>query len=176
MKHQCSQIFHWSWNFWERFSLISFLRNFSRIKRWWREELQLPVTTKRSFLSSYKWKKMFERNKQLRLLPKQALCQNYFMFEIIFAKWIWFANSFKCFSDRNIWPPGQRAKMRERIASESFTENPYKIIWGYRTCVGRVKTEVTNHLRRIFRIRVHKAAERNTAGMMNSDKLTETNS
>jgi len=42
--------------------------------------------------------------------------------------------------------------------------------------VGRVKTEVTNHLRRIFRIRVHKAAERNTAGMMNSDKLTETNS
>jgi len=33
------------------FSLISFLKNFSRMKR---EELQLTVTIKRSFLSSYK--------------------------------------------------------------------------------------------------------------------------
>jgi len=45
--------FHWSWNFWEMFSLTSFLKNFSRTKRWWREELQLPVavTIKRSFLN-----------------------------------------------------------------------------------------------------------------------------
>jgi len=33
----------------------SFLKN-SRMKRWWREEWQLPETIKRSFLSSYKWK------------------------------------------------------------------------------------------------------------------------
>ena len=33
-----------------------FLKNFSRMKRWWREELQLPVTIKRSFVTSYKWK------------------------------------------------------------------------------------------------------------------------
>jgi len=38
-------IFHWSWNFWEIFSVILFLKNFSRMKRWWWEELQLPVTT-----------------------------------------------------------------------------------------------------------------------------------
>jgi len=59
----------------------------------WREELQLPVTIKRSFLSSYKWQKMFERYRQLRLFPKQILCQSYFMFWIIFTKWIWFVVS-----------------------------------------------------------------------------------
>jgi len=26
--------FHWSWNFWEIFSVISFLKNFTRMKRW----------------------------------------------------------------------------------------------------------------------------------------------
>jgi len=46
---QCYQIFHWSWNFWEMFSLISFSKNFSRMKHWWREEWQLPVTIKRTF-------------------------------------------------------------------------------------------------------------------------------
>jgi len=117
---QCFPTFHWSWIFWEMFSLLSFLKNFSRMKRWWREKLQLPLTTKRSFLSSYKWKKLFERYRQLRLLPKQILCQNYFMFQILFTKWIWFANSFKCFIDKNIWPPGQRAEMRKRIASKSL--------------------------------------------------------
>jgi len=35
---------------------------FSRLKHWWREELQLPATIKRSFLSSYKWQKLFERH------------------------------------------------------------------------------------------------------------------
>jgi len=38
---QCCQIFDWSWNFCEMFSLISFLKNFPRMKRWWRDELQL---------------------------------------------------------------------------------------------------------------------------------------
>jgi len=33
--------------------------------------------------------------------------------------------------------------------------------------VGRVKTVVTNHLRKMFRSRVHKAAERNTAAWIN---------
>jgi len=27
-------IFHWSWNFWEIFSVNSFLKNFSRMKPW----------------------------------------------------------------------------------------------------------------------------------------------
>jgi len=38
-------LFYWSWNFWEIFSLISVLKNFSRMKHWWRKELQLLVTT-----------------------------------------------------------------------------------------------------------------------------------
>ena len=42
---------------------------------WLRAWLQLPVTIKRSFLSSHKWKKLFEWYRQLRLLPKQILCQ-----------------------------------------------------------------------------------------------------
>jgi len=82
---QCCPIFHWSWNFWEMFSLISFLKNFSPMNQWWREEWQLPVTIKRRFLGSYKWKKLFERYRQLRLLPKQIICQSYFTFSIIFT-------------------------------------------------------------------------------------------
>ena len=42
-------------------------------------------------------------------------------------------------------------------------------------CGGRVKTVVTNHLRKMFQSHTHKAAERNTAARLNSDKLTETN-
>jgi len=42
--------------------------------------------------------------------------------------------------------------------------------------VGGVKTEVSNHLRKMFRSRTHRAAERKTAAWINSDKLTETNS
>jgi len=38
---------------------------------------------------------------------------------IIFTKWIWFANYFKWFSHRNVWPLRQRAEIRERITSES---------------------------------------------------------
>jgi len=38
-------------------------------------EFQLPVTVKRSFLSSYKWQKCFERYRQLRLFPKQIPCR-----------------------------------------------------------------------------------------------------
>jgi len=62
------------------FSLISFLKTFSRMKHWWREELQLPATIKRNSSSSYKWQKLFERYRQLRLFPKHILCQSYFTF------------------------------------------------------------------------------------------------
>ena len=40
----------------------------------------------------------------------------------------------------------------------------------------RVKTVATNHIRKMFRSGIHKAAERNSAARINSDKLTETNS
>jgi len=128
--YRCYPIFHWSWNFFEMFLLISYLKNFSRMKHWWREELQLPGTIKRSFISGYKWQKLFVRYTQLRLLLKQINYQSYFTFQIIFTNWIWFVNSSKCVSDGNVWPPGQRAEICERIASESLQ----KILWGCRTC------------------------------------------
>ena len=139
--------------------------NFPCMKHWWREELQLPVTIKRSFLSRYKWQKLFERYTQLRLLPKQILCQRHFTFQIIFTKWIWFVNFFNCVSDGNVWSSGQRTEIRERIASESLQKIRTKFyeVAGH---VGRVKTVVTNHLLTMFRSRIHK----------NWDKLTEVNS
>jgi len=136
---------------------------------------QLPATIKRSFSSSYKWQKLFERYRQLRLFPKQIICRSYFMFWIIFTKWIWFVNCFKCVSDGNVWTPGQRAEIRKRIASESLQKIRKKFyeVAGH---VCRVKTVVANHLRKIFRSRIQKAAECNTTARINWDKLTETNS
>jgi len=65
--------------------------------------------------------------------------------------------------------------MRERFASESLQKIRTKFyeVSGH---VGRVKTVVTNHLRKMFRSRIHKAAEGNTVARINSDKSTETNS
>jgi len=64
---------------------------------------------------------------------------------------------FQVFSDRNIWPLGQRAEIRERIASEALQKMRIKFyeVAGH---VGRVKTVVTNHLRKMFPSRIHKAA------------------
>jgi len=41
--------------------------------------------------------------------------------------------SFKCFSHRNVWPPGQRTEIRERIASESLqtTRTKFYKVAGY---------------------------------------------
>jgi len=70
---------------------------------------------------------------------------------------------------------GQRAEIRERVASQSLQKKRTKFyeVAGH---VGRVKTVVTNHLNKMFLSRIHKAAEHNTAATINSDKLTETNS
>ena len=157
------------------FSLISLLKKFSRMKHWWREVLQLSVTIKHSFISSYKWQKLFERYTQLRLFPKQIICRSYFTFKIIFTIWICFVNSFKCFSDGNVWPPGQRAELRERITFLIITENRTKFyeVAGH---VDRVKTVVTNQLCKMFRGCIHKAVECNTTARINWNKLTETNS
>ena len=75
--NQYYPIFHCLWNFWEMFSLISYLKYFSRMKRWWRKALQLPppVTTKRNLISRYKGKKLFERYRQIRLLPNKIFAK-----------------------------------------------------------------------------------------------------
>jgi len=61
-----------------------------------------------------------------------------------------------------MFDPGQRAETRERIASESLQKIRKKFyeVAGH---VGRVKIVVTNHLRKMFLSRIHKASERNTA-------------
>jgi len=75
-------------------------------------------------------------------------------------------NSFKCFSDGNVWPPGQRAEISEIIASESLQEIRTKFyeVAGH---VGRIKTIVTKHLRKMFRSCIHDAAECNTSARIN---------
>jgi len=84
------------------------------------------------------------------------------------------ANSFKCFSDRNIRPPGKKAEIREKLLLNHYRKSVQNSqVAGH---VGRVKTVVTNHLRKMFRSRMHKAAVRNTAARKNMDKLTESNS
>ena len=60
----------------------------------------------------------------------------------------------------------QRAEIRGRIASELLRKIRTKF-YGVAGHVGRVKTVVTNHLRKMFRRRIHKAAERNTAARIN---------
>jgi len=143
--------------------------------RRWREELELPVAIKRSFLSSYKWKKISSDIRSVDSFRSK-----------LFAKVISWFNSFplnkhglrilsSVFSDRNVWPQGQRAEIRERIASKSlqtFRTKFYEIAGHVR----RVKTVVTNHLGKMFRSRIHKAAKRNIPYRINSDKLTETSS
>jgi len=56
--------------------------------------------------------------------------------------------------------------MRERLASQSLRKIRKKFheVAGH---VGRVKNVVTNHLRKMFPSRIHKAAERNTAARIN---------
>jgi len=123
------------------------------------------------------WQKLFERYRQLRLFPKQIICRSYFTFKIVFTNWICFVNSFKCFLMEmfDLRAPGQRAEIRERIACWIITENRTKFyeVAGH---VGRVKTVVTNHLRKMFRSCIHKAVEWNTTTRINWNKLTETNS
>jgi len=77
-------------------------------------------------------------------------------------------------SNGNVWPPGQRAEIRERIASESLQKIRTKFyeVAGH---VSRVKTAVTNHSRKMFRSRIRKAGECSTTARINLDKLTEIN-
>jgi len=61
-----------------------------------------------------------------------------------------------------------------KYAKELFL-NPYRNSMTLQDIWVDVKL-VTNHLRKVFRSRIHKAAERNTPARINSDKLTDTNS
>jgi len=65
--------------------------------------------------------------------------------------------------------------MHKKIASESLPKTRTKFceVAGH---VGRVKTVVTNHLRKMFPSCIHKATEHNTAARINSDKPTKTKS
>jgi len=155
------------------FSLISFLKNFPRMKRWRRKELQLPVIIKRSFLSSYKWKKLFERHRQLRILPKQIFAEIISCFKSFSLNEYELRILSSVFLIEIFDLRGKELKYRKELLLNHY-RNPCKILGCCRTCVGRVKTVVTNHLRKMFRSRIHKAAERNTAASrIHADELTE---
>ena len=62
--------------------------NLSRMKHWRREELELPVTIKCSFVTNNQWKKnLYGRYRQLQLLPKQIRFQSYFIFPFSLNKY-----------------------------------------------------------------------------------------
>jgi len=54
-----------------------------------------------------------------------------------------------CFFDRNIRPTGQRDEVPERISPESLQKILTKF-YGVARHVGRLKTEVTNQLRKML--------------------------
>jgi len=127
------------------------LKNFSRMKRWWWEELQLPVTIKRSVLSS----------KSLKIKKFSSDIGSLDAFRSkFFAKVISYVKSFslneyylRILSSVFLIEIFDLLGKELKYAENSFwiiTENPYKF-WSCRTCVGRVKTVVTNHLRKMFR-------------------------
>ena len=148
---------------------------FSSMKHWWREELQQPVTIKRSFLSSYKWKKCSSDRGRFDSFRSEFFAKVISCFKSLSLDENGLRILSSAFSERNIWPPGQRAEIRERNASKSLQKIRRKFyeVAGH---VCRAKTVVTNHLRQMFRSHIHKAAECNTAARINSYKLTETNS
>ena len=130
------------------FSLISFLENLSRIKRWWREELQLPVTIKRSFLTSYKWKK-FSRD-----IGSFDSIRSEFFAKVISGLKSFSLNGYDLwiFSSVFLIEIFDLLGKELKYAKNCFwiiTENPSNF-WCCRTCVGWVKTVVTNHLRKMF--------------------------
>jgi len=62
-----------------------------------------------------------------------------------------------CFSNRNILSPGKRDEIPEELLLNHYRKSITKfyVVAGH---VGRAKTVVTNHLRKMFPSRVHKAA------------------
>jgi len=146
------------------------------MKRRWREELQLPATIKRNFLSTVA---INDKNCSSDIRSFDSFRSK------LFAKVI---SRFKSFllNEYDLWILSSvllmeifDLRVKElKYAKNCFwiiSENPYKILWGAGH-VGRVKTVVTNHLRKMFHSRIHMAAERNTAARIYWDKLTETNS
>jgi len=121
--------------FLEVISLISFLKNFSRMKCWWREEFT-AISNNQTQVGNVLQMKEIVRAMEAVGLPKNILCQRYFMFKIIFTNSICICEFFqmnwwKCFtSGAKSWNAGKNC-------SWIITENYYKVLWGCRTCVGR---------------------------------------
>jgi len=138
---QCYPIFHWSWNFWEIFSLSLFLKNFSRMKRWWREELQLPVTVKRSFLSSYKWKNCSSDIGSFVSFRSK-----------FFAKVISYFKSFSS-NENDLRILQTELKYAKKLLLNHYRKSVPIAMKLQDMRMGRVKTNVTNHLRAIHKWR-----------------------
>ena len=154
------------------FSLISFLKNLSRMKRRWREDLQLPVTIKRSLVA------INDKNCSSDIGSFDSFRSKFF------AKAI---SRFKSFSLNEydllklssafLMEMFDRQGKELKYAKELLVHHYRKSIQNSEVAghVGKVKTVVTNYLRKMFRSRINKAGECNTTARINWDNLTETN-
>jgi len=133
------------------------------MKHWWREELQLPVTIKRSFFLSTVAinHKNFSRDIRSfysfrsKYITKVISCLKSFS---LTQYHLWSLSSvflMKMFDLR-----GKELKYAKELLLNYYRNE----VAGH---VGRVKTVVTNHLRKMFRNRINKAAECNTSARIN---------
>jgi len=67
-------------------------------------------------------------------------------------------------------------KYRKEFLLNRYRKCLQSSLWGCRTCVGRLITEVTNQLCKVLRSRIHKAAEHTIVVGINWNELTDTNS
>jgi len=131
-----------------------FLENFSRMKRSWRKELQLPVTIKRSFLSR-------------RAVNENTCSSDTGSFDSTRSKF--FSKVISCF--KSISPNEydlrillsvfliemfdilvKELKFAKEMLLWIVTENTYKIVCAISTCVSWFETVVTNHFVRCFEV------------------------
>jgi len=68
---------------------------------------------------------------------------------------------------------GKGLSYRKKTCSLIIAENTYKVLRDYETCVDRLKSEVTNLLRKMLRRHIHEDAEHTNAISINSDKVAD---
>ena len=130
------------------------------MKRWWREELQLPVTIKQGFLNSYKWKKYssdigsFDSFRS-KFFAKVISCLKSFSVNEYALRILSSVFLIEMFDLR-----GKGQKYAKELLLNQYRKSVQNYMWLQDMWV---KPAVTNHFRKIFRSRIHKTAERNTA-------------
>ena len=123
---ECNSVLHWSRNFWEMFSLISFFEKLLSHEALVKEGVT-SISKNLHEQSNAAWEGTTDEwNCSSDVGNCEALRSKFFSKGFSFKSFSLieyaFANPFKCFFDRNVWPPGQRAEIPERISPESLQE------------------------------------------------------